>query len=232
MDSKYRDHAVEPSPYIQKLLEELPGEQPTDWSREALACVATSFDVFLEDANNFWEALIEAMGTQRSPGRAKLEQEQIDILRSRFIPVDRSLGVMRRIFLISAETRSLFGKKHEKRSFQEMWKTGFKGREEFKSYDALRKWLWRKTADGISKEKDYNGKPERKAKVKANRALKEDERERKRLAYWKKKGMTPPAKQLPLFHDAHVILQVHEMEVSTQTVVEDEAPNEGKKASP
>jgi hypothetical protein len=197
MDNKYRDHAVKPSPFLDELLDQVGWVSDMKRDQKALKRIASEKEdlpQLREELDEFTNDVLQAMGKLVSPGRRKIDQEEHNTLRARFVQVWRSYGIAKELLRIVA-CSDHFRVVKIRIGFFGLLKHYFQQHDQYKNYEVVRQWLYRQTAAGIEKEKKRNSSPERKKQIAASRPSKEAERERKRLAYWAKKGKEPPPKR-------------------------------------
>lgn len=186
------EYEAKPSPWLTKLLEEVGFRADAKRDQRRMSLLGSKlhdYPVFRKEVESYCDQVLYAMGKLETPGRRVVTEDEVKALRRNIIPVWVSFRAAKELLRIASLVPQI------RKPFGDLMLYYFQDREEFRQYEVLRKWLWRRTVKGQEYSKEYNGKPERKRRIAENRPSKEAERERKRLAYWAKKGEPMPPKR-------------------------------------
>lgn len=190
-----KDHVVELSEYLSEVLR-IYGELPPVSEQFRKLATPSEFSKFAVEIQKYMDSLLrEASLLPDSPGRAQCSASEIAALRAKFIPFDRSYKVARQLLQVAVPVSTIRRKRHQPlHVFVEFYLGQY---DVFARYERLRSWLFRRTKKYEEWSKDYYASSAVQEARRQNRPSKEAERERKRRAYWLKKGFTTPPQRLP-----------------------------------
>lgn len=154
-----------------------------------------SYQDLLADTKVFARQLLDAMAAlPESPGRKRPSEAEVNQMRYQFIKVYRSWGGLKGIFrVIVGAHKAVRGKDV---TVSDLCGHYIEQHEAYAKFERLRSWLWRRTVHYRTWYAEYTQRPEVRARLARKvRPSKEEEAERKRLAYWAAKGKEAPPRR-------------------------------------